>query len=91
MFFFTGDCWVLAAAACLSEKPVLLEQVLPPGQSFHPDWHAGLFCFRFWHNSEWEQVVVDDRLPTYKGRLIFVHSRPANEFWGALLEKAYAK
>jgi hypothetical protein len=69
----------------------LSKGVYPP--IFHPFAKKNLYVLRFFQSSGWRYVIIDDRLPTHKGRhaLVFAHCHDRSELWVPLIEKAYAK
>uniref|UniRef100_A0A2K6AI40 Calpain 5 n=1 Tax=Mandrillus leucophaeus TaxID=9568 RepID=A0A2K6AI40_MANLE len=91
-----GNCWFVAACSSLASRESLWQKVIPDWKEQEwdpekPNAYAGIFHFHFWRFGEWVDVVIDDRLPTVNNQLIYCHSNSRNEFWCALVEKAYAK
>lgn len=74
----------------MASNQKLLENFIPLDQDFDKD-YGGIFHFKIWHFGKYEDVVIDDLLPTFDDKLIFLHSADENEFWTPLLEKAFAK
>ncbi|XP_073975744.1 calpain C isoform X2 [Rhodnius prolixus] len=86
-----GDRWLVSCLGVLYLSKGLFYRVVPADQTFTGENYAGVFRFRLWWCGEWVEVLVDDRLPTVSGRLAFIQSVHSEQFWPALLEKAYAK
>uniref|UniRef100_A0A4W3H7P7 Calpain catalytic domain-containing protein n=1 Tax=Callorhinchus milii TaxID=7868 RepID=A0A4W3H7P7_CALMI len=84
-----GNCWFVAACSCLASRESLWQKVSPLPDSLTLG-YAGIFHFRFWRFGQWLDVVVDDRLATVNGKLVYCHSNSQNEFWTPLQLPAFA-
>jgi len=73
---------------------IIVLQLIPLGQTIdNTDMnYTGLLRFRFWQFGRWKEVLIDDWLPTKDGKNpLYGRNIHQDEFWLALLEKAYAK
>lgn len=71
------------------EAEMFSRGVYPP--IFHIYRKKGMYVFRFFKNFKWVYVLIDDRLPTKDGEIVFAKCKNENELWVPLIEKAYAK
>lgn len=91
-----GDCWLLAAIACLAEHPDALRKLFID-REINP---RGYYKLRLFHaaREKWVTVGVDDRFPVKvattkllkEKKLLFLRETD-NELWVCLLQKAFAK
>jgi len=91
-----GNCWLLAAMACLAEHPGAINAVFVSKER-NP---TGKYQLRLFDGvrEKWETITIDDFIPCDKDRYekdgvsIPVFSQPnGNELYAMLLEKAVAK
>lgn len=86
-----GDCWFLASiGSVLEECPEKLHTCIPKTTNFNSTDYNGKLEFVFYDLGTPTKVVINDKLPTKNGRLIFANSNQSNEYWTALIEKAFA-
>ena len=85
-----GDCWFLGSLCVVSTHVDLIHRLFVNTE--HVLQYGFVTC-QFFKNGEWQQVIVDTRIPYNSGYggPIYGHCKDTNEMWIPLLEKAYAK
>ena len=85
-----GDCWLLSAIAVIAQDAARLRHLF--AYLAVEGSRAGCIVLQLYFRNAWRRVTIDDRLPCASdGSLLYAHSIDGNEFWVALLEKAFAK
>lgn len=86
-----GNCWLLAAMACLTDYPGHIMELFSPREYSS----EGRYEVRLYDicKQGWCSVVIDDRIPCNKGTHSprFCAMNNGGGFWPLLLEKACAK
>ena len=87
-----GNCWLMAAFACVAEFPILIESLFRE-ESATAD---GRYTVRLYDLStkDWVALSIDDAIPCKwrHGNPVPCFTRPSGrEMWTLLLEKAFAK
>jgi calpain-15 len=80
-----GDCYVLAALASLAERPLRVHEMFYNAKNA-----SGCYLIKFYVNGIPTGVMVDDLFLCNGSDLFFARCK-GDEFWVALIEKAYAK
>jgi hypothetical protein len=83
-----GDCWLMAALACLAEHPTaIMRCFITRERNVRGCYVIELYDAR---QAKFVHITIDDYLPTDGGQPLF--AKPAgSELWVLLLEKAFAK
>jgi calpain-15 len=79
---------LLTAISSLAERPDRVKALFKNEHEEPND--AGIYGVRIYKNGEETNIVVDDWLPTLKGKPAFSHAN-GHELWVLILEKVWAK
>ena len=87
-----GDCWFLAAAGALADRPKVLKSIIPETEG----WKNGRYEVHATKNGLPTKVIVDDLFPCYPSKYgsfkpVFARLSAEEELWPLILEKAWAK
>ena len=96
-----GDCWFVSALAVVAQRHDLIAQIFGADTARNA---PGCYCLRLFIDGAWSSVWIDDLLPVtsaprrealaFDTRLAFCRTGSASgaqQLWGSLVEKAYAK
>jgi len=83
-----GNLWFINALTTLTVDFDVLKKLLVSDKYAK----RGLYTFRFFKNSKWRYIHIDDRIPcTRSGLPYFTNCKDNNFTYAMLLEKAYSK
>ena len=85
-----GDCWLIAAFACMAEHPGLLRRCfLTKRRSPTGRYRVRLFDPQ---GKRWRTISVDENIPIWRSSRSLLFAQPqGRELWVVILEKAFAK
>lgn len=81
-----GNCWLIAAMACLAEHPGLLRRVFKTRRASN----SGRYIMNLYDGQEgtWKNISVDESIPVRKSDRSLLFANPhGNEMWVIMLEK----
>ena len=79
------NCWFAASIIRLQAIKRVFNIVVPSQQVLSPNCGAaytGSVKFRFWYYFKWIEVIIDDRLPTLSGQLVFMQKFKSSHILG---------
>ena len=87
---FAGNCWLIAALACVAEHPGLVRKTfVTKVLSVRGKYVVRIFD---WQKRKWTNVTVDEFIPlTASDRQMLFAQPNGHELWVSMLEKAFAK